>query len=238
MSTTHHMKMAKASQADIDAAIQLHQFLRAMSQGRSAPEVVDEFGYTGYDDLLERQAADVEFALRAYENGDLFRVVWGMQTLLDPRNEVVDPNLPHLELHPKHEQAARELEALCKAKNEAVDERDEARAEAEQARREGQEIAAGLHEKLAEVRAEAERVAKQRDELLEASKLAIREIRPSTACSMCHDSTWDHECDSKVNTTHVALSNAIKGASAAEQPKPVAWPHLPEVDRPASEVQP
>lgn len=127
MSTTHHMKMAKASQADIDTAIQLHQFLRAMSQGRSAPEVVDEFGYKGYDDLLERQAADVEFALRAYENGDLFRVVWGMQTLLDPGNEVVDPNLPHLELHPKHKQAVRELEALCKAKNEAIDERDAAR---------------------------------------------------------------------------------------------------------------
>lgn len=63
-------------------------------------------------------------------------------------------------------------------------------------------------------------VERQRDELLEAAKLAIREICPSTDCSMCHDSTWDHECDSKVNTTHVALSNAIKGAIAAEHPKP------------------
>ncbi len=108
MSTTHHVKMAKASQKDIDGAIELYQFLRAMSSGRSCPEVVDEFGYKGYEDLLERDAVDVEFALRAHERGDLFRVVWGLQVLLDPRNEVVDPNLPHLELHPKHEQAAKE----------------------------------------------------------------------------------------------------------------------------------
>lgn len=92
-----------------------------------------------------------------------------------------------------------------------------------------------------EAQAQLAAVTAQRDELLRAAKLAIREIRPSTDCSMCHDSTWDHECDSKVNTTHVALSNAIKGALASEQmqpPKPVAWPHLPEVDRPDSEVQP
>lgn len=117
--------MAKASQADIDAAIELFQFLQAMSSGRSCPDVVDEFGYKGYGDLLEREATDVEFALRAHERGGLFRVVWGMQTLLDPANEVVDPNLPHLELHPKHALAEREREDLCKAKNEAIDQRDE-----------------------------------------------------------------------------------------------------------------
>lgn len=30
----------------------------------------------------------------------------------------------------------------------------------------------------------------------------------------------------------------VEEAIAAKQPKPVAWPHLPEADRPASEVQP
>lgn len=124
MSTTHHMKMAKASQADIDAAIELYQFLQAASNGRGADEVVDEFGYKGYDDLLESKSTDVEFVLRAHERGGLFRIVWGMQVLLDPANEVVDPNLPHLELHPKHEQAQREIEELNKAKNALIDERD------------------------------------------------------------------------------------------------------------------
>lgn len=213
MSTTHHMKMAKASQADIDAAIQLHQFLRAMSQGRSAPEVVDEFGYTGYGDLLERQAPDVEFALRAYENGDLFRVVWGMQTLLDPRNEVVDPNLPHLELHPKHEQAARELEALCKAKNEAVDERNEARAEVKR-----------LTQALEGLRG---RCSQQRADLLSHARTdpakAVRTSCAAAAGALGTVMEWVEEATSQ---------------HPAEKPKPVAWPHLPEVDRPASEVQP
>jgi len=141
LSTTHRVKMAKASQKDIDGAIELYQFLQAMNSGRSCPEVVDEFGYNGYEDLLEREATDVEFALRAHERGGLFRVVWGMQVLLDPCNEVVDPNLPHLELHPKHEQAAKD--------------RDATRAELAAVKRQRDElvaIAAGLRERVRGVR--------------------------------------------------------------------------------------
>lgn len=125
--TTHRVKMAKASHVDIDAAMELYQFLEATRDDRRAADVVDEFGYTGYGDLVESGADNFEFVLRAHERGSLFRVVWGMQVLLDPANEVVDPNLPHLELHPKHEQAAREREELNKAKNELIDDRDEAR---------------------------------------------------------------------------------------------------------------
>lgn len=111
MSTTHHVKMAKASQKDIDGAIELYQFLEAMRDGRPAADAVEEFDYEGYGDLVNRKADDAEFLLRAHERGGLFRVAWGLQTLLDPCNEVVDPNLPHLELHPKHEQAAKERDA-------------------------------------------------------------------------------------------------------------------------------
>lgn len=125
--TTHHVKMAKASQKDIDGAIELYQFLEAMRDGRPAADAVEEFDYEGYGDLIERGADDAEFLLRAHERGGLFRVAWGLQVLLDPANEVVDPNLPHLELHPKHEQAAREREELNKAKNELIDDRDAAR---------------------------------------------------------------------------------------------------------------
>jgi len=152
------MKMAKASQRDLDGAIELYQFLQAMADGRPASDAVDEFGYEGYGDLIDRQANDAEFLLRAHERGGLFRVVWGMQVLLDPANEVVDPNLPHLELHPKHGLAAREREELCKAKNEAIDERDAARAEAakakEEAAREAREAAG--YQKIAKEVANAE----------------------------------------------------------------------------------
>ena len=106
------MKMAKASQRDLDAAMELYQFLQAAGDGRGPEDVVDEFGYKGYDDLLERQAPDVEFMVRAHERGGLFRVVWGMQVLLDPRNEIVDPALDYLEHHPKHADAAALADSL------------------------------------------------------------------------------------------------------------------------------
>ncbi len=128
------MKMAKASQADLDGAIELYQFLQAASSGRCPSEVVDEFGYAGYSDLLERNATDIEFVLRAHERGGLFRVVWGMQVLLDPANEIVDPELPHLDHHPKRKLAQGELEELNRANNALIDERDAAIREREEYR--------------------------------------------------------------------------------------------------------
>ena len=50
------------------------------------------------------------------------------------------------------------MAAIAQRHLDAVAERDAARAEVEQARRDGQEQTAGLHEKLAEVRAEAEKL--------------------------------------------------------------------------------
>lgn len=79
-------------------------------------------------------------------------------------------------------------------------ERDAARADAESARREGQEISAGLHEKLHELRAENERLAKQRDELLKAAEIACRQCREET------------DIDS--------LAAVVARINAAEQPKP------------------
>lgn len=97
---------------------------------------------------------------------------------------------------------------------------DEARAKVEQVLRDGQEMTAGLHEKLHEMRAEVERAAKQRDELVKAAT----DFR-----DLVYLKDGRHTED---------VLNAVLAKIAAEQPKPVAWPHLPEVDRPASDVQP
>lgn len=94
---TRGMKMAKACQEDLAAACELFQFLKAVSDDWTGAEVVDEFGYKGYATC----ATDIDFIRRAFEKGGLSRVIWGLQTLLDPKNEVVDPSLPHLELHPR-----------------------------------------------------------------------------------------------------------------------------------------
>ena len=117
--------------------------------------------------------------------------------------------------------------ALYEATQKLMAERDAARAEVDELQVSNSNLIAGmlqqdtLRQERDAARAELAEARRQRDELLDAAKLAIREIRPSTDCSMCHDSTWDHECDSEVNTTHVALSNAIKGTIAAKSPPPV-----------------
>lgn len=61
--------------------------------------------------------------------------------------------------------------------------------------------------------------------------------QPKPACHLCNlpmpDGTDGHglgEC--------VSVCPTCDGSGTAEQPKPVEWPHLPEVDRPDSEVQP
>jgi hypothetical protein len=107
------MKMAKASKADIDAAIELCHFLDMIRGGCPAADAVEEFELKGYEDLVERgDACDDEFVLRAHERGGLFRIVWGMQVLLDPANEMVDPDLPHLAHHPKRVALEAEVERL------------------------------------------------------------------------------------------------------------------------------
>lgn len=98
---THHMKMAKASKEDIDYALHINHFLDLMNCGYPASDAVADYQLEGYDDLVAAGAEDKEFLLRAFERGSLFRVAFGLQVLLDPRNEIVDPDLTYLELHPK-----------------------------------------------------------------------------------------------------------------------------------------
>lgn len=113
------MKMAKASQQDLDAAMELYQFLHAMADGRRAAIVVADFCYDGYDDLVRNDAPDVDYLLRAEERGSLFRVAFGMKVLLDPANEMVDPVLEHLEHHPRRLQEAEIAEDAEEAVREA-----------------------------------------------------------------------------------------------------------------------
>lgn len=106
MTTTHRVKMAKASQADIDSVIELYQMLNAIEDCRPASDAVDEFEYKGYEGC----ETDLDYLVRASRKGGLFRVAFGMQVLVDARNEIVDPNVNHLELHPKIRAAMEFLE--------------------------------------------------------------------------------------------------------------------------------
>lgn len=90
--------MAKASPKDIEAAKDLHHFIEAIARDcEDLSEVCDEFDLKGYEDCTTMQ----EYLATAWRKGGLFRVVWGMGVLLDPRNQIVDPDLDYLALHPR-----------------------------------------------------------------------------------------------------------------------------------------
>ena len=111
------MKMAKASEADLKMALDLAQMLEGFERGYfPSPEDAEE------PETFERYMAAhceraMELILDKLCDGSLFRVVFGMLVLLDPRNEIVDPDLHHLDHHPKvrmHDElvgALRELRA-------------------------------------------------------------------------------------------------------------------------------
>lgn len=99
--------MAKASQADMDMAVDLSNALEALAShwGPTMPEKIERLGE---GEESERFCLDdhehcirvIQYLLRLTRSASLFRVVWGMQVLLDPANAIVDPNADTLEHHP------------------------------------------------------------------------------------------------------------------------------------------
>jgi hypothetical protein len=117
------MKMAKASEADLEAAIKIASALEAIDRGLM-PE--------GFDaDDGEREDFDIDSGrdcrnvirhiLDLMDNGSIGRVVWGMAVILDPANEAIDPDASAIEHHPKRLEADKvrqqrdELLALLKS---------------------------------------------------------------------------------------------------------------------------
>lgn len=114
------MKMAKASQADMDMAIELTQALESLAGrwGATMPEKIERL--QGEDEAERFDLADhdqcirvIEYLQRLTRSASLMRVVWGMQVLLDPRNEIVDPASDTLEHHPKVEATRAAWQAAC-----------------------------------------------------------------------------------------------------------------------------
>lgn len=106
------MKMAKASQADLDTAQAIAQalgdmfgtwnsFMPSKGDDASTSDEPEQFDIDNPDDCMEA----LQRLKAIHARGCLFRVAAGMVVLLDPRNNVVDPDLDHLELHPLHRAA-------------------------------------------------------------------------------------------------------------------------------------
>ena len=99
------MKMAKASTADIEMAIELSRFVEDLVDGmcpKQACEDPESDAIEWLEDDPDEQHIRIISALQDIaRKGSIFRVTFGMSVLVDPRNELIDPAADTLEPHPK-----------------------------------------------------------------------------------------------------------------------------------------
>lgn len=100
------MKMAKASEADLDMAMELCGAIEALtSSWPTLPsglcKSADDERADAFDCDDDRQCGTVlRHLLAIAERASLMRVVFGCAVMLDPRNKCVDPNADTIEHHP------------------------------------------------------------------------------------------------------------------------------------------
>lgn len=104
------MKMAKASQADLDATLKVTQIITELEKGFMPAGEDGEYAEHFYRNDEELCRTALNAILDEADKGSMFRVAFGMLVLLDPRNELVDPDADTLEAHPKVNAALEAVE--------------------------------------------------------------------------------------------------------------------------------
>ena len=101
------MKMAKASQADIDMALDMISVFDDIERGYFPHRFSDQESESiEWLDTTNRQQYDRLISnLRGLLNrGSIGRVIMGMAVVCDPNNECIDPDADCIEHHPKRQQ--------------------------------------------------------------------------------------------------------------------------------------
>jgi hypothetical protein len=113
------MKMAKASEADLNMAMELTNALDALTQRWCAtvPNAVEKL--SGTDDSESFDIDDSEqckrvlaYLLELADKASLMRVVFGCAVMLDPANKLVDPGADTIEHHPAKNKSNELLEKV------------------------------------------------------------------------------------------------------------------------------
>lgn len=100
------MKMAKASEADLEMAMTLANYCGAinrtqmpdaLSKDKEAIEWLDS-------DDCEQYARLLHGFQELLDKGSIHRVIWGMAVVCDPSNELIDPAADTIEHHPIQQQ--------------------------------------------------------------------------------------------------------------------------------------
>jgi hypothetical protein len=102
------VKMAKASEADLNMAMDLANVLDDIERGYFPTKLSDDpsSDETEWLDTNDReQYARLVFGLKLMLNrGSIFRVIWGMAVVCDPDNKCIDPDADTIEHHPERQQ--------------------------------------------------------------------------------------------------------------------------------------
>lgn len=105
------MKMAKASNADLNMAMELSNFLESVERGHIPDSISlddEDIEFLSIDN--GEQCCRIVDALRRILNkGSICRVVFGMAVVCDPSNKLLDPNADTLEHHPERKNAEAAL---------------------------------------------------------------------------------------------------------------------------------
>ncbi|MBW7902989.1 MAG: hypothetical protein H3C26_16020 [Rhodocyclaceae bacterium] len=113
------MKMAKATAADLKAAMAVTAILEGLDRQWLPAGLAEKFGDDRFDiDNPEHLREVARLILVVASTGSIGRVAYGMLALLDPRNEMVDPAADTLEVHPRFERCEQERRRLRAALDE------------------------------------------------------------------------------------------------------------------------
>lgn len=114
------MKMAKASENDLNAALEMCRALDSLEDGVLPDEMTEgeDSVYYNADDHAEKV---VDHLISIFKKASLFRVCFGMTVVLDPQNEIVDPNDDCLALHPKFTRITEQRDELLKVSKAVVE---------------------------------------------------------------------------------------------------------------------
>lgn len=116
MANSISMRMAKATDKDMDGAMRLYQFLNAIEDGHFLPEDEDDenwpdFDYCSHADLEKLH----EKLMEVFHSGGLMRVLMAASALLNPKNKLLDPDKDYLDDHPRFEQMQQQRDHLLAA---------------------------------------------------------------------------------------------------------------------------
>lgn len=122
------MKMARASEADLNMAMELSSALDLLGQ-RFLPAMPESIERLSEDDEYERFDRDddeqcgraMRHLLDVADRASLMRVVWGAVVMLDPRNELTNPASDVIEEHPRFSKELKQSEALQAAATYALE---------------------------------------------------------------------------------------------------------------------